>query len=396
MVPSVAPEVLAANSSQEIARRIERLRKEMAARSIDIFYVGLSSDLEYLTGVERPLSHYGKLRFWAGWIVGAIIGPSGLPTLMVTRHLTNGHLNELGAPIQNVEMRVVSETDDPCAAIADEVRRQLGGEPHRIALNTDAPVDLALNLQGIFPTAELGIDAEVLPTLRAVKSNAELAAMAAACALVDQVFEESLQVIRSTMTEIELAKWIDSRLMDLGAIGTSFRTDIWTMGPTEVRPVKERVSQRSIGTNTSLNFDYGAGFRGYCSDFGRTVYMGSTPDRYREAYALVIACQEAGARALKPGVPASEVDRTARKVIQDAGYGEWFWHRLGHAIGKDTHESPFLDVVDDTPLQNGMCFTIEPSIFIPGEFGCRVEDVFVVTPGGGKRLNKVTTELRAL
>jgi Xaa-Pro aminopeptidase len=81
--------------------------------------------------------------------------------------------------------------------------------------------------------------------------------------------------------------------------------------------------------------------------------------------------------------------------IDDGGFGQYFWHRLGHAIGKDTHEAPFLDVMDDTLLEEGMAFTIEPSIFIPGELGCRVEDVFVVTQNGGQRLNKVSAELRA-
>jgi Xaa-Pro aminopeptidase len=96
---------------------------------------------------------------------------------------------------------------------------------------------------------------------------------------------------------------------------------------------------------------------------------------------------------MKPGVSASKVDAAARAVIDEAGFGEHFRHRLGHAIGKDVHEAPYLDVVDDTPLLAGMTFTIEPSVFITGEFGTRVEDVFVVTEGGGARLNKASAEL---
>jgi Xaa-Pro aminopeptidase len=124
--------------------------------------------------------------------------------------------------------------------------------------------------------------------------------------------------------------------------------------------------------------------------------MGKPPARYVDAYELVISSAAAAAAALRPGTICSDVDRRARDVIQDGGYGEWFWHRLGHSIGKDTHEPPFLDVTDDTPLEEGMCFTIEPSIFIPGEFGCRVEDVYVVTPDGGRRLNRVSTEMRTI
>jgi Xaa-Pro aminopeptidase len=389
-------EVLAANEPAEIARRLAKLRERMVAREIDIFYVGLSSDLEYLVGIERPLHHYGKLRFWSGWIVGALIGPSGQPVLMLTRHLTKGHLNELGAPIRGLELQVVSESDDPMQAVVGAIGRLSGGRPRRIAINVDAPAELALNLKSIFKDSEVLIDAATLPGLRAVKSPAELEAMADACHLADETFAEALTVIRPDMTELQLARWVDTKMLALGAVGPSFKTDIWTMGPSEVRAVGERSDDRPIGTGTSLNFDFGAGLRGYCSDFGRTVYMGPAPQRYREAYGLVVASQEEGARSLTPGVRASDVDRAARKVIDYGGYGEWFWHRLGHSIGKDTHEAPFLDVTDNTPLQEGMCFTIEPSIFIPGEFGCRVEDVYVVTPDGGRRLNRVTTELRTI
>ena len=389
-------DVLAANSPAEIEERLARLRLEMAKHSIDAFYVGLSSDLEYLTGVERPLFYYGKLRFWAEWIVGAVIGQSGPPTLMITRHLSKGHLNELGAPIRGLEVRVVSEEDDPRQAVGDAVRGQSGVEPRRIAINFDAPSDLPLNLQSIFPSARVEIRADVLARLRAVKSDAELAAMEDACRLVDQVYEETLTGLRPSLTEVQVARSIDRRLLELGAAGSSFRTNIWTMGPSEVREVQERGGVRPIGTATSLNFDFGAGLRGYCSDFGRTVYMGDPPARYREAYDLVVECQRVGAAALRPGALAGEVDRTARGVIEAGGFGQWFWHRLGHSIGKDTHEPPFLDSVDNTPLETGMCFTVEPSIFIPGEFGCRVEDVYVVTPHGGRRLNRISTELRSV
>jgi Xaa-Pro aminopeptidase len=312
---------------------------------------------------------------------------------MLTRHLTKGHLNELGAPIRGLELQVVSESDDPMEAVSGAIGRLSEARPGRIAINVDAPAELALNLKSIFSDSEVLIDAATLAGLRAVKSPAELDAMAEACSLVDETFEEALTIIRPEMSELELARWIDTKMLALGAVGPSFKTDIWTMGPREVRAVGERSDARPIGTGTSLNFDFGAGLRGYCSDFGRTVYMGRAPQRYREAYELVVASQDEGARSLRPGVRASDVDRAARKVIEDGGFGEWFWHRLGHSIGKDTHEAPFLDVTDDTPIQKGMCFTIEPSIFIPGEFGCRVEDVYVVTQDGGRRLNRVTTKL---
>ena len=393
---SATRDVLAANSEREVSRRVDALHERMAGAGIDVFYVGLSSDLEYLAGIERPLFHYGRLRFWADWIIGGVFAREAKPVLMLTRHLTKGHLNELGAPIRGVDLHVVNETDNPDGQVAKTLRRIVGREPRSIAVNVDAPASLALNLGSIFPAARVAVDNRTIAVLRSVKSRAELEAMAAACALVDRTFEDALEAFTGDMTEIDLARWIDARMTSLGAVGPSFKTDVWTMGPTEKREVGERARPQRIGTGTSLNFDFGAGVRGYCSDFGRTVFIGEPPQRYVEAYSLVVDAQAAGAAALRPRARASDVDRAARAVIQAGGYGEWFWHRLGHSIGKDTHEPPFLDVTDDTELEEGMCFTIEPSIFIPGEFGCRVEDVYVVTKEGGRRLNRVSTDMRTI
>jgi Xaa-Pro aminopeptidase len=391
-----ATEVLAANSLSEITARVARLRQEMERESIDVFYVGHSTDLEYLAGIERPIPTYGHMRFWAGWAFGAIYGRHDPVPMVVSRHFAGGHLNEGGAPIQGVELKIVNEEQDPAAVVTALVRHQAGGEPRRIAVNVDAPAELVINLREAFPKAEVRIASDVLARLRAVKSAAEIDAMADACRIVDKVFLESLGVLTPALTELELARWIDDRMTQLGAIAPSFHTGIWTMGPAEKREAKERLSRRPIGTDTSVNYDYGAGLKGYCSDFGRTVYVGKPSKRYREAYDLVLASQEAGRRALRPGTPAREVNQIAHQVIDEGGYGEYFWHRLGHAIGKDTHEPPFLEVIDATPLTEGMVFTIEPSIFIPGEFGCRVEDVFVVTPSGGRRLNSIGADLKNL
>jgi Xaa-Pro aminopeptidase len=388
--------VLAASSLDEISTRVARLRKEMEKAGIDVFYVGHSTDLEYMAGIERPIATYGRTRFWASWAFGAIYGRHGSVPLIVSRHFAGGHLNEGGAPIQGVDLKIVNEDDDVEGVVSALIRERAAGEPRRIAVNLDASAELVLNLRRAFPKAEVFIAADTLARLRYVKSAAELDAISAACDIADRVFTESLEVLSPKMTERGLARWIDDRMGELGAIAPSFHTGIWTMGPAEKREARERLSRREIGTNTTVNYDFGAGLKGYCSDFGRTVHMGRPSARYREAYALVLASQEAGRKALRPGASARDVNALAHKVIDDGGFGEFFWHRLGHAIGKDTHEAPFLEVVDDTPLEEGMTFTIEPSIFIPGELGCRVEDVYVVTAAGGRRLNAVDSELRSV
>jgi Xaa-Pro aminopeptidase len=140
-------------------------------------------------------------------------------------------------------------------------------------------------------------------------------------------------------------------------------------------------------------FDFGGVVDGYCSDFGRTVYCGEPADDYCEIYAVMLAAQSAGLRAAAAGVPAREVNAACRRPIEEAGLGEYFHHRMGHGIGMDVHERPFLSEEDETPLQRGMTFTDEPSIMIPGRFSVRIEDIILVEEEGGRMLNRYPTDL---
>jgi len=126
---------------------------------------------------------------------------------------------------------------------------------------------------------------------------------------------------------------------------------------------------------------------GYCSDFGRTLFCGEPPPEHLRAYEVMLSAQEAGRAAARPGVACSKVNRACRQPIEDAGYGPYFRHRMGHCIGLDVHERPFISEEDRTPLEVGMTFTDEPSIVWPGTLGVRIEDVVVCEPGGGRKLN---------
>lgn len=376
-------------TKSELSTRLERIRAEMAHAHMDTLWVGQSSDLEYVLGVDRRIHYYGASHFFGEWAVGAVIRNEGDPLLLVPRHMAEFHFDVSADP---PPMRVFNEKDDPNKV----VKQAFGASPSTIGVNADAPAELILNLQALFPDARIVLAGDLLARVRSVKSPAELDAMREACRLVDRVWVESLERVRPELTEFDLAGWIVTRMKELGAVDQSFDTAVWTMGPNEQRPAKERLSKRPIGTGTSLSYDFGAALGGYCSDFGRTIHMGKPTERFERAYGAVIASAAAGAAAMKPGVTASEVDAAARKVIAEAGFGDHFRHRLGHAIGKDVHEPPYLDVVDDTPLKVGMTFTIEPSVFITGEFGARVEDVYVVTDRGGVRLNEAKQDLVVL
>jgi len=143
----------------------------------------------------------------------------------------------------------------------------------------------------------------------------------------------------------------------------------------------------------SISFDFGAVYKDYCYDFGRSLFFGEPDAEYRRIYALVMASQAAGIAALHVGNTCEAADAAARAVIAEAGYGEAFRHRLGHGIGMDVHEPPFLTAGDATVLEEGMCFTAEPSIFMPHIMGARVEDVVVVRPGAGEPLTSGFQEL---
>ncbi|MHB8589854.1 MAG: M24 family metallopeptidase [Candidatus Dormibacteraceae bacterium] len=370
----------------ELRERLARVRHEMKKEGLEVLLVGQSTDLEYLLGVDRRIHYYGATHFFGEWAVGAVVRLDGDPLLLVPRHMAEFHFDVSADP---PVMRVFTEQEDPKSV----VKEAIGEAPAAIGVNLDAPAELVLTLQDLFPKARLGLAADLLARVRAIKSEAELEAMREACHLVDRVFEESLHELRPELTEFELGAWIVQRMKELGAVDQSFDTAIFAMGAKEPRPAKERLSRRPLGRDISVSYDFGAALGGYCSDFGRTIYIGEPTARFQEAYKAVIGSQAAGAAAMRPGTRACDVDAAARRVIADAGFGEHFRHRLGHAIGKDVHEAPYLDVVDETPLQTGMTFTVEPSVFITGEFGARVEDVYVVTESGGIRLNKANSDL---
>ena len=192
-------------------------------------------------------------------------------------------------------------------------------------------------------------------------------------------------------TMLDLLELVEHELRAGGSRTPSFPTHVFTGdfeldsgGPRARDPLRE---------GQSVLFDFGGVLHGYCSDFGRTVWCGEPGDAARELYDVMLAAQEAGRAAARPGALAREVNAACRAPIEEAGLGPHFRHRMGHGIGLDVHERPFLSEEDETPLEAGMTFTDEPSILPPGRNGVRIEDVIVCEDGGARSLSRYPADL---
>jgi Xaa-Pro aminopeptidase len=230
---------------------------------------------------------------------------------------------------------------------------------------------------------------DLVRQLRVVKSEEEIAIMRRAGEITEAAFADVLKSLKYGMTELDIVSEVDYQLRRHGSLGPSFTTSMYNSGPNHPLMFGDRLNtwKRVLTPPVSLLFDFGAVHEGYCYDYGRTVFFGEPDAEAQRVYDLVMASQAAGVAAMRAGeVTCEQVDAAARKVIEDEGYGKEFRHRLGHGIGMDVHEPPFLTKGSTTLIQEGMMFTVEPSITQDSTFSARVEDVVVARPGGGEKL----------
>ncbi len=220
----------------------------------------------------------------------------------------------------------------------------------------------------------------VTEKIRSIKDEYELEATKKAEHIGDLAFEYILGEIRPGISEKEIALKLELKMRELGASGLSFDT-ICVSGARSSMPHGEP-SDKLIETGDFVTMDFGCIYEGYCSDMTRTVAVGSVTDRQRLVYETVLEAQRAAAEAMKPGVRAADVDKAARDVIDRAGFQGCFGHSLGHGTGLEIHETPFASPVSEDVLQAGMLLTDEPGIYLPGEFGVRVEDLCAITENG--------------
>ncbi|MBU8879697.1 Xaa-Pro peptidase family protein [Bacillus sp. FJAT-29790] len=233
---------------------------------------------------------------------------------------------------------------------------------------------------------------EKLRKLRLIKDQKELDTIREACALADFAIETGCAEIKEGKTELDVLAAIEYAMKKKGINEMSFSTMVLT-GANAASP-HGNPGMTKIKKGDFILFDLGVVVDGYCSDITRTVAYGDINDKQREIYETVLKAQLAAIEASKPGIACSEVDLTARKIIAEAGYGEYFPHRLGHGLGIGVHEYPSIMETNPLLLEEGMVYTIEPGIYVPGVAGVRIEDDLAVTKDGVEVLTKFPKELQ--
>jgi Xaa-Pro aminopeptidase len=375
----------------DYAERRRRLFERMRSDAVDLLFVGLSADLEYLSGAERGIPNFGQSSYAHGWVAGGFFRPDADPVFLLPRMARWFELGDWEPP---GELVVVNETDDG-PAIFERVVRGLG-EPKTVAVGDRVWAETVIHLGKAVGFDTLRTGSAIVNELRRVKSDEELETMTKAAHVADAVMAAVAPKVQLGVSMLDLKEEVEHQLLAHGSRTPSFATHIFTGMEAGDFDSGTATAREPIPEGTSVMFDFGAVVDGYCSDFGRTIYCGDPPDDYREVYALMLAAQEAGRAAATPGTPARDVNAACRAPIEDAGLGEHFRHRMGHGLGLDIHEQPFISPEVDTALEPGMTFTDEPSIIIPGRFGVRIEDVVVCEEAGGRKLNAHSPDLVAV
>jgi Xaa-Pro aminopeptidase len=355
------------------AERRGRVARAIEEAGLDGFVVTPGPDLRYLTGyegltMERPTLLRLTRTGGAAMLVPRIELPSA----------------QAAAGIEGVELDAWVDGEDPY----DLAARLLRGGRHAISDRTWA--SLLLGLQAAVPDAVFVAVGSVMPGLRAVKDAEELAAMTRAGAAADAAFDAIRARPLSGRTEQDVAHELAELLRESGHGSVDFT--IVASGPNGASPHHD-AGPRRIGEGEGVVLDFGGFVDGYGSDLSRTVVVAEPPAGFDEAYAAVRAAQQVAFEAVRPGVACQDVDRAARAVIVDAGFGELFLHRTGHGIGLETHEDPYIVEGNETPLREGMTFSIEPGVYVAGRFGVRIEDIVAVTGDGARRLNEAPRDL---
>jgi Xaa-Pro aminopeptidase len=361
----------------DAAHRLQRARQCLLENDVDALIVSVGRDLPYLTGYEAmPLERLTAL------VVRADRTPQlfvpGLEVPRVKQHP------------EAFETIGWSEEVDPVGLVAEA----LAGA-HRVAIGDQMWSRFLVELLHQRPDLSLVRSTEVIGAMRMIKDDDEVAALAAASAAVDRIADDLRTGVIPIVgrTEHQVSMDLSDRILAEGHERVNFA--IVATADNAASP-HHHPGSRIIGENELVLCDFGGTMDGYCSDITRCVVTGTASAEIREAWEVLRTAQQAGVDAAVVGTPCEEVDRAPRRVIDDAGWGRYFVHRTGHGIGMEEHEDPYMVEGNQRPLEHGHAFSVEPGIYVPGQWGMRLEDIVVATVDGPRRLNNVGRDLPEL
>jgi Xaa-Pro aminopeptidase len=363
--------------------RLERAHAGLVAAGLDALLVGVGSDLRYLTGyAAMPLERLTML----------VLRPGAPPFIVVPRLELGAAEAGLRTPL---EIRTWEETDDPYALTVDGLAAD-----GRVAISDTLPAMHLLRIQAALgQAARYKLASTILRDLRMVKDADEVALLRVAAQAADRVVAQIAGGQLIGRTEADVAREVREGLVAEGHDEAHFA--IVASGPNSASPHHE-ASDRVIGPAEPIVLDIGGTLGGYGSDITRTLWVtgddpANGPDaRFRALFDTLFHAQAAGIAAVRPGVTCEAVDAASRSVIDEAGYGAAFFHRTGHGIGLDGHEEPYLVAGNTLPLAAGMAFSVEPGIYLPGEYGARIEDIVVCGEDGPIVLNEAPREVHVV
>lgn len=362
-------------TADDYRARMDRAAEAAADAGLAGVLVAPGPDLVWLTGY-RPTAATERLTV-------LVLAAGQDPVLVVPTLEAPDAARAAGAPA--LTLRDWTDGKDPYAVTAPllDVSGRFGVSDNAWAMHL-------LGFQQALPGTSYVSLTQALPMLRAVKDAAELERLAAAGAAADAAYEEIQKVPFAGRRETDVAADLADLLRRFGHSQVDFT--VVGSGPNGANPHHE-AGDRVIEHGDMVVLDFGGLLDGYGSDTSRTVHVGEPTAEEQRVHDVVREAQAAGCAAVRPGAACQDIDRAARDVITEFGYGEYFIHRTGHGIGVTTHEPPYMIEGEEQPLVPGMCFSVEPGIYLPGRFGVRIEDIVTVTEEGGRRLNATAREM---
>jgi len=343
-------------------------------------------------GVDALILFPGvNIGYYTGFSIGlserlaaAVIPVHGEPYFVVNE--LEGELRGLSPCFTKKEIWL--EHDDPVELLAGTLKKSGLGSA-TLGIPEEAPWGWVNRLRRMLPTASFVDVGDKLGYIRMVKTDEELSHIEEACRVTDEAMHDAFSRLHMGMTEAELEKLMVSGMQDRG----SERAFAGVLFGERAALPHGGASERKLRSGEFVLVDMGCTVNGYWSDLTRTVMYGQPSKPQRDVYGVVLEANHAAFKAVEPGATCESVDMAARKVIEDAGYGPYFIHRLGHGVGLEIHEQPYIVRNNRLLLEPGMVFSNEPGIYIVGEIGVRVEDTIVCTPKGGRCLTGFPREL---